>query len=800
MASSPAYGERPPLQGIRRSFTVPHRQLSTHERAGLDKSDADKGLLYRHPSVRIISFAPPSESIVSKSSETHHDADYPIDTIETLPWRSRTEDLLASGAMTIEKVQGSVNFLKCGSNFVHSILRNSQCWCVDGEAKFVLRKGRLQYYRIELPNATEDDKAKVEELKSALVTVLKYEKTPCPFKRGFHVDLPEDAITPRRKGKWKRRDSSLLSPQDNVTPPLRRVKNPNRSTIGAPPTSFPTSFNTRRNSDFNTPPTLSDKPVQLERRRSIAERRAAFERPQNSRPQTPTSVISSGEVSQEEYEESESGSSIGIDSTSPSREPSPLRAQVQDSQQSELDVQHPDNQNVTNGAVQKESTQSPKELPSSPEETVESLPASESTEDVSEESSPLEADAEEPGVSETVVDQKTPDSLAEADETVSDLPVPLEQQDTSVDAEQIAEESVPRSPVEITEQPAAIAEQTEHDGNMVNVQPSEDVHAEEENPETAISVQAEAPLEDPVPEPSVPHLVATHDGEVVPEPELAADVEPQEDVSLDDTESIVSTTDSFHTVEADDDVPTLDNSQEAFLGGPLDPASAKRYQHKRELSELTVTASTYSSLPEPEVGEKEQPATPRLLKSSASDESWPDVQTPSANIQDGLRRRLKSHRSLSPLPPSPTIFVPPPPNHGNHLTAALLQKAATVAIVKPVEIVVLFVHILGRIAGGATLNDLLNGGLFQRTPQPVRRHQRNPSFPDHVVRHNDDDEDDDEEDDFGLPIRGRTRSNVSAAPSNSNSLVNKSDTTATTATTAPHRGSDADSMFDDDLD
>lgn len=51
---------------------------------------------------------------------------------------------------------------------MHAMLHNSQCWCVDGEPKLVLRIGKFQYYRIELPTNSEDDRAKVEELKETL--------------------------------------------------------------------------------------------------------------------------------------------------------------------------------------------------------------------------------------------------------------------------------------------------------------------------------------------------------------------------------------------------------------------------------------------------------------------------------------------------------------------------------------------------------------------------------------------------------------------------------------------------------
>lgn len=68
----------------------------------------------------------------------------------------------------------------------------------------MLRIRQDSYYRIELPWDTEEDKGKVEELKVVLDKVLQYEKTACPFQRGFHVDLPELPQTPVRKRPRKR--------------------------------------------------------------------------------------------------------------------------------------------------------------------------------------------------------------------------------------------------------------------------------------------------------------------------------------------------------------------------------------------------------------------------------------------------------------------------------------------------------------------------------------------------------------------------------------------------------------------
>lgn len=88
------------------------------------------------------------------------------------------------------------------------ILPKSQCWCVDGEAKFVLKVGPDAYYRVELPTATEEEHQKAVTLKDVLAKLLQYEVTACPFKRGFTVDLPEPPTTPIRKRPWKPRRPS----------------------------------------------------------------------------------------------------------------------------------------------------------------------------------------------------------------------------------------------------------------------------------------------------------------------------------------------------------------------------------------------------------------------------------------------------------------------------------------------------------------------------------------------------------------------------------------------------------------
>lgn len=73
---------------------------------------------------------------------------------------------------------------------------------------------RIQHliYRVELPCATEEEKAQVEELKVVLGRILLYERTPCPFRRGFTVDLPEEP------------EEMIMPPRRTTIGPMTRAK------------------------------------------------------------------------------------------------------------------------------------------------------------------------------------------------------------------------------------------------------------------------------------------------------------------------------------------------------------------------------------------------------------------------------------------------------------------------------------------------------------------------------------------------------------------------------------------------
>jgi hypothetical protein len=104
---------------------------------------------------------------------------------------------LNAGPLRIYRVPNTgVSFLNSG-RFLRAILSKSQCWCVDDEATFVLRGRDESFYRIELPRSDDEEKEVIEQFKRILSQLLRYEKTPCPFKKGYS-DLVEQPSTPVR--------------------------------------------------------------------------------------------------------------------------------------------------------------------------------------------------------------------------------------------------------------------------------------------------------------------------------------------------------------------------------------------------------------------------------------------------------------------------------------------------------------------------------------------------------------------------------------------------------------------------
>ncbi|OAP58735.1 hypothetical protein AYL99_07825 [Fonsecaea erecta] len=764
MASPPpSYGDAPPLQSYRRSFTLPARTLSLHEKAGLDKSDADADLLYSHPSARIIAFSPPKELIPTQSKETLPDADYPIDTVETLPWRSRTEILAATGPIVIEKVRGSSYFLKSADQkVIHTIMRNSQCWCVDGESKFVLRIGKFRYYRIELPSETEEDKKKVEELKAALPKVLRFERTPCPFKRAFHVDLPEDAITPRRKGTWKRRQQPEPSTPNTDPLPVGRTKTSRAWSFQGQNGLRSVQTYGRRGSDYGYSPSPSSS-----RSRPAAD---------GYRSSTPSSVASSED--RRERRQFDQSSDDGSQPEEEREEVLPRRGLVRSavgasrSQRSSIVDSKQTDPNPSPGPDDEESARNTESRDVSTEQLADPSPAEAGAEIMVDATPMAVLQPQDDGADEISGETNAPE-LAEQNLKIE---APHEKIHPAVDQTDWQpaghQEEVPEEP----EQAAATSTSTETESELALsqiIEPS----ANTAGAENLLEISSTADSGDFEMSSSLP-LGGERDAREVAA--LAGN-----EASLSRVSSVASfyTTDSLAQDPPSENIQIIDFEQQPHAEG-FTPFFLNRNQHQRGLSELTVTASTVESEQSPKMrpstsGSMDKASTPGLAQSSMSDTSWSEVHTPPTSpIKEGLRRRLHAKRSFSPLPPSTTLLAPSPSptNYGSPFTAEFLQKAANVAFVKPIEAVVLLVHILARIAGGATVSDLLSGELFRRP----ETHRRRTSFPDQPPAPRDDSE---EEDDFGVPIRGRTKSHDPGL---------KPDAT----NTIPTKDDDADSIFD----
>ncbi|KAL8941649.1 MAG: hypothetical protein Q9216_002111 [Gyalolechia sp. 2 TL-2023] len=228
------------LPAFHRSFTAPSRSGDSPRSSPSTRQavEEEAETLYAHNAGKIVSFNPPFNGTRRHSSVEQGYSALQDEPVGTLPWASPTERTIAAGSLRIYRVLGSVAFLHSGTRLLKPILSKSQCWCVDGESKFVLQAGPHTYYRIELPYATAEDRVKVEEFKGTLGKVLQYETTPCPFKRGFTVNLPEKPKTPVRKKPWRPRErpqpaqAKVLSERSEHK--LRQWEKPS-TLVGPPP-------------------------------------------------------------------------------------------------------------------------------------------------------------------------------------------------------------------------------------------------------------------------------------------------------------------------------------------------------------------------------------------------------------------------------------------------------------------------------------------------------------------------------------------------------------------------------------
>ena len=80
-----------------------------------------------------------------------------------------------------------------------------------------------------MPNQSAEEKSRVEELKTVLGQVLRFEKTHCPFQRDFIVELPEAPKTPVKKRPWKPVERSKDDPPLFPGPASPHISTPRTS-------------------------------------------------------------------------------------------------------------------------------------------------------------------------------------------------------------------------------------------------------------------------------------------------------------------------------------------------------------------------------------------------------------------------------------------------------------------------------------------------------------------------------------------------------------------------------------------
>ncbi|EFY93639.1 hypothetical protein MAC_00130 [Metarhizium acridum CQMa 102] len=185
---SPKPDMRPrPTATMRRVLTEP--AIVQRERVATSAPRTVVETLYSHPDARIVSF---TASVHCQSDTAGDSARAPEDgDAGNLAWWSPLERTIAVGAFCVYRAPGSVAFLSCGSA-LQPILPKSQCWRVDQQnSKFILQIRRPYYWRIELPVSNIEQMDKARQFKDALEKVLLFEKTICPFRRAFTVELPK---------------------------------------------------------------------------------------------------------------------------------------------------------------------------------------------------------------------------------------------------------------------------------------------------------------------------------------------------------------------------------------------------------------------------------------------------------------------------------------------------------------------------------------------------------------------------------------------------------------------------------
>ncbi|CAI6335281.1 unnamed protein product [Periconia digitata] len=234
-----------------------------------------------------------------------------------------------------------------------------------------------------------------------------------------------------------------------------------------------------------------------------------------------------------------------------------------------------------------------------------------------------------------------------------------------------------------------------------------------------------------------------------------------------DAQSIMSSVDSFYSVEAptrspsppyvDAEGDSINPWADMQALPELEIETRGRSKHRRDTSEMTVRASslgdarkdlpvtpTMGETPSADIHPSSAPSTPPLVSDSDDDSIGPpslDAPTPPANIRMKRLTGASQRRAFSPMPQPQNLFRPPTTTSaGKQFTTALIRKTCEVVLGPPAHLVQLMLSI------AASVSD----GIFGFNTYRVR-HSSEKKIP--CSWESSDEEDWPEEDDFGIPLR-----------------------------------------------
>ena len=735
------------ISAIRRSVTLPTKLNSKPIRGSSSPNpNLAENVIFYHPSAKIVHFAPRALSPIPSSSGPS-DFDYPVDTIETLPWRSATERTVATAPLRLERVHGLTVFLKCG-NVVHAILKNSQCWCVDGVSKFVLRIRPLTYYRIEIPNETESDKELVGDLKTALPTVLRYEVTPCPFKRAFTVELPEEATAPRRKKAWKPKgrkegatdsgDSGLDSPAE-IKPEWLDSVSTGDETDGA--TTDDSALTTERSErapsdthsvrdrspsvdlsvDFSEP-----RSQQMPMRRSVSETphtftsiRAKFEIPAVLEEQSSAGSKSECDTAQKETVDEPAkipGIVVSHDETTVSQthEPADLAQETEQAAVTTEEQEAPEQNEPISNLIVDEDANEPTDPNLVPGHSAVTEECHEST-GVTTKPDPIEDSHEEVSPAEIIQDSnETSSELLEEDQPSVDMKVQkdsvahIEAHDAPATVESVIEKADAQANDDTEDlQKARIGDDTtiskppiiENESPEVIPSVISDDALVEATPtklDTSTASATVSELEEADVQYTPPNFVESHDERIASSsstPESFHSADPSSPADSISTRATPMNSPG-NVQQKENSAPELSSSRSggsslpsnSIQGPPLNYRDCSDRSPKNDTGPFSRHQMAREDLPKPLLGVSSAYAQSTAKASSSTDRGQMSVE---------FRRRAQAtrQRDVSPMPPPSAIYQPKP----GEKTTSFISTALTLVLLPPVQLFIVLLHIAARI-------------------------------------------------------------------------------------------------------